>query len=464
MDVAAVQHRVLRRADVDERRLHAREHVLHAGQVHVAVDLRDVVGRPRHVVLDEVPALEDGDLGGRLPHVHAHRVAPDGAALALAAAPALERLLVELGRLVGDQRLDRPCGALGAAVLLVLPPLLAGLRTGATPAATAPAPLLAVAVALPVVAVAGLLGLDLPEHLGRDAVADAGLGGRRLRDQRGLGGLDAGRAPLAVPVGQLGIAIAGAATRAAPAAALGLPRLAATVTGGRVVGRRGTVAATAAAAPRRGRAARRGGVVGGLVATSAATPVFAGTAARTAVATGAGIGPGPAGRRRRVGRVVIGAAVAVGCVVALGTRLAALAPAARPTATPLAGGIATPAASATLVVGAVTAVTARVAVVTPTSALAAAVGRGGTAARFVAGGARSGSRAGGAGRVGRADAMFGCGGRCGRGAGTVAGARGRCRGSRRGLGPWCAGCVRGRLRRPRAGNVCLGHGWSVPFS
>ena len=45
LHVAAVEHRVLRRADVDERRLHARQHVLHPAEVDVAVDLVDVVGR-----------------------------------------------------------------------------------------------------------------------------------------------------------------------------------------------------------------------------------------------------------------------------------------------------------------------------------------------------------------------------------------------------------------------------------
>ena len=62
--VAAVEHGVLRRADVDERRLHAGQHVLDLAQVDVAVDLGDVVGGARHVVLDERPALEHGDLGG----------------------------------------------------------------------------------------------------------------------------------------------------------------------------------------------------------------------------------------------------------------------------------------------------------------------------------------------------------------------------------------------------------------
>ena len=57
VDVAAVQHRVLGCRDVDERRFHAGEHVLDPTEIDVAVDLADVVGRARHVVLDERPAL-----------------------------------------------------------------------------------------------------------------------------------------------------------------------------------------------------------------------------------------------------------------------------------------------------------------------------------------------------------------------------------------------------------------------
>ena len=45
LHVAAVEHSVLGRGDVDERRLHARQHVLHPAEVDVAVDLADVVGR-----------------------------------------------------------------------------------------------------------------------------------------------------------------------------------------------------------------------------------------------------------------------------------------------------------------------------------------------------------------------------------------------------------------------------------
>ena len=62
LHVAAVQHGVLRRADVDERGLHAGQHVLHLADVDVAVDLADVVGRAADVVLDQVATLEHGDL------------------------------------------------------------------------------------------------------------------------------------------------------------------------------------------------------------------------------------------------------------------------------------------------------------------------------------------------------------------------------------------------------------------
>ena len=90
LDVAPVEHGVLGRADVDEGRLHAREHVLHPAEVDVAVDLGDVVRRAAHVVLDEVAPLEHGDLGELRADVHAHQVAPDRPAVALPAPAALE--------------------------------------------------------------------------------------------------------------------------------------------------------------------------------------------------------------------------------------------------------------------------------------------------------------------------------------------------------------------------------------
>ena len=96
-DVAAVEHAVLRRADVDERGLHAGQDVLDATEVDVAVD-RFVAGWRGERVLDQVAAFEHGDVGvAALEHVHAHEVPAGGTSLAGAAAPALEDVVVEIG-------------------------------------------------------------------------------------------------------------------------------------------------------------------------------------------------------------------------------------------------------------------------------------------------------------------------------------------------------------------------------
>ena len=119
LHVAAVEHRVLRRGDVDEGGLHAGQHVLHPADVDVAVDLGHVVGRPGHVVLDEAAALEHGDLGGGGAHRHGHQVAADRTALALAAP--LGTGVVEVDRVAtddGGHRLGR--GPLGGAATAAL--------------------------------------------------------------------------------------------------------------------------------------------------------------------------------------------------------------------------------------------------------------------------------------------------------------------------------------------------------
>ena len=87
-DVPVVEHGVLGRPDVDEGRLHARQHVLDPSPVDVAVDLGGVVRGPGDVVLDEGPALEQGDLGDLRAHVHADHVAADRLAPPFTAAPA----------------------------------------------------------------------------------------------------------------------------------------------------------------------------------------------------------------------------------------------------------------------------------------------------------------------------------------------------------------------------------------
>ena len=96
-DVAAVEHAVLGRADVDERGLHAGEHVLHPAEVDVAVDRLVARGRGQRV-LDQAAALEHRDVGvTAFEHVDAHEVPAGRAALPGAAPAAFEDVVVERG-------------------------------------------------------------------------------------------------------------------------------------------------------------------------------------------------------------------------------------------------------------------------------------------------------------------------------------------------------------------------------
>ncbi len=61
VDFAGIQDRVATLADVDEGRLHRGQHVLHLAEVDVAH--KGLVTRLVHVVLDQDPVLEHGDLG-----------------------------------------------------------------------------------------------------------------------------------------------------------------------------------------------------------------------------------------------------------------------------------------------------------------------------------------------------------------------------------------------------------------
>ena len=110
LHVAPVQHGVLRGADVDEGRLHARKDVLHPAAVDVAVDLVGVVLGAGDVVLDERAALEHGDLGRLGLDVDAHQVAPDRAALALPPRRREPRL-VRVGRIGGPAGVASPSSA-----------------------------------------------------------------------------------------------------------------------------------------------------------------------------------------------------------------------------------------------------------------------------------------------------------------------------------------------------------------
>src|SRR5690606_35921762 len=118
LHVAPVEHGVLRRADVDERGLHAGQHVLHPAQVDVPVDLGDVVGPAGDVVLDQPATLEGGAVGRRLRHRRAQVVPADRPALALTALAPLEGLAVALDPVAGDLRL---AGSRRGARLLAAP-------------------------------------------------------------------------------------------------------------------------------------------------------------------------------------------------------------------------------------------------------------------------------------------------------------------------------------------------------
>ena len=70
VDLARVEHRVAAATDVDEGRLHAGEHVLHAAEVDVAH--HRTAGAPIDIVLDQHAVFEHRDLGAPvlLPHDH----------------------------------------------------------------------------------------------------------------------------------------------------------------------------------------------------------------------------------------------------------------------------------------------------------------------------------------------------------------------------------------------------------
>jgi hypothetical protein len=87
--ICAVEHGVLRDADVDEGQLHARQHVLDPAHINVAVDLVRLVGRLGDGVLDHGSTFERCDVRRLLCRVHAHQVATLGARATFAAATSL---------------------------------------------------------------------------------------------------------------------------------------------------------------------------------------------------------------------------------------------------------------------------------------------------------------------------------------------------------------------------------------
>ena len=201
LDIAGIEHGVLGRGDVDERGFHAGQDVLDPSEVDVAVDLADVVGRTRDLMLDQFASLEGCDLGGLGADMDTHEITADGLALAGATTPTLQRLFVKFDRVAGCDGLDGYRTAalplLATSVVLVLTILAlaaATLAATATTTATAPAStllglavtalvlcaiaaVLAILVALIAIAAIALWGgAGIADLGGRTAVADLRLG------------------------------------------------------------------------------------------------------------------------------------------------------------------------------------------------------------------------------------------------------------------------------------------------
>ena len=137
-DVTSVEHRVLGSRDIDKSGFHAGQDVLHPAEIDVAVNLRDVVGWTRHVMLDQVAPFENSDLCCFVSHRDTHQVTPRGLALALSALSKCERLFVELDG-VTRERCHRlrsvvvsATAATAAASTTPTPALLATVATVAT--------------------------------------------------------------------------------------------------------------------------------------------------------------------------------------------------------------------------------------------------------------------------------------------------------------------------------------------
>ena len=108
LQISPVEHGILGCTDVYERRLHAGQDILDLCEIHVSVDLADIVGWPGQVVLDECPALEYRQLGKAVGDTDTHQVAANRPAPAFTSASTLEGGLVQLDRAVVMDGLHGP--------------------------------------------------------------------------------------------------------------------------------------------------------------------------------------------------------------------------------------------------------------------------------------------------------------------------------------------------------------------
>ena len=72
LHIAAIEHRVLCSTNVNKRSFHARKNVLYTTEINVAVYLRFVISRTRHIMLNETLALEHRDLSKFRSNLYTH--------------------------------------------------------------------------------------------------------------------------------------------------------------------------------------------------------------------------------------------------------------------------------------------------------------------------------------------------------------------------------------------------------
>ena len=83
LHVTAIQHGILRRRDVDKRRLHTWENVLYLTDVNVAVNLANIVCWTTDVMLNQASAFHDRCLSNPVTHLNTHEVTPNRPTIAL---------------------------------------------------------------------------------------------------------------------------------------------------------------------------------------------------------------------------------------------------------------------------------------------------------------------------------------------------------------------------------------------
>ena len=84
LHVAAIEHCVFGRADINESRFHSGQYVLHLTDINVAVDLRHIVCGTTDVVLNQTATFHHRNLGEIVTNLHSHEVTTNWSTIALA--------------------------------------------------------------------------------------------------------------------------------------------------------------------------------------------------------------------------------------------------------------------------------------------------------------------------------------------------------------------------------------------